>query len=844
MSLQPPRLDDRSTEDLIEDARAALVAHGAQWRADVLADPGLMLLEAFARITATELERLNALPTAAHASFMNMLGAVPEAATAAHVMLSFRRSTAGAPLTVPAGTRVAAPASPEAIFVTLDDLTLSAEDLSGSTLAAHLGTARALPLGRASGQPAQRFTLPNSPLPGAPEAAARVVIWIEGQSDAPGLLRRRIAGRDYLGYVPAPRSEVARGLRPCVQLDRHAATVTLPASGAFVPHKGAQICADFAWIPGPTPPLEAGQLTDLLSPVSDGADLTVTNAEPIRQGRAAETLQSRLARDPLAHLAAGQAVRARDYEAIAMAAATPLARAHAEASRSRWHHAAPGSLTLLLEMESDVTALGAVTQEARARAVRDDGALVRATVLRALEAAMPLGVALNVDWLRARAVGVQARLHVLPGTDLVGARERALRRINALLSPQPTAAVPAAGWPLGQTLRIEQVIAALGNAPEVRAADRVRLVPEDPMPGPVTHTAQDATQPGLRYVLAAGCLYRSADDASGWCRIGQGLGSALDDVTGLACHPEISGLVAVVDRAGRISASRDAGHSFRPLAQAQPDAAPQMLWVGRDAPRLILGGEAPLSDCPGPAPDDPETPAPVQGFDVDGTALPGIYALDRVVMDSTTTLVAVAQRALGGVRLSFDGGKTFGTYPVTLTGRDVRHLRFLRRADGAIWLVAGCAKTAHARQGPLDAPVLIAQIATTRGLLPVIRWQAASEGWHGGGVRLMAAAEDRLLASDGTGQIHRGTLRDDGTLFWSPEAIAGGTSGASSAHPTALQVSPHDTLIALGDRLRLAREGGAYEDVSDHGPGRSVTLPGDWTLCAGAHQIEVLEDDY
>jgi len=74
MSLESPKLDDRSFEDLVNEARARISLYTPEWTDHNLSDPGITLLELFAWMTDIILYRLNRVPDKHFIKFMELIG--------------------------------------------------------------------------------------------------------------------------------------------------------------------------------------------------------------------------------------------------------------------------------------------------------------------------------------------------------------------------------------------------------------------------------------------------------------------------------------------------------------------------------------------------------------------------------------------------------------------------------------------------------------------------------------------------------------------------------------------------------------------------------------------------
>jgi predicted phage baseplate assembly protein len=108
MPLPAPDLDDRTFQDILDEARRRIPQHCPKWTDHNLSDPGITLLELFAWMTDLMLYRLNRVPDKMYIKFLDLIGLRLEPAHTASVDLTFRL-TAPQPvdITIPMGTQVA-----------------------------------------------------------------------------------------------------------------------------------------------------------------------------------------------------------------------------------------------------------------------------------------------------------------------------------------------------------------------------------------------------------------------------------------------------------------------------------------------------------------------------------------------------------------------------------------------------------------------------------------------------------------------------------------------------------------------------------------------------------------
>ena len=122
MALTAPRLDDRSFQELVDEAKKRIPHYCKEWTDHNVSDPGVTLIELFAWMTDLILYRLNRVPDLHYIKFMEMLGISLRAPVSASVPVSFWLS---APqemaMLIPKGTEVASTQTetePSIVFTT------------------------------------------------------------------------------------------------------------------------------------------------------------------------------------------------------------------------------------------------------------------------------------------------------------------------------------------------------------------------------------------------------------------------------------------------------------------------------------------------------------------------------------------------------------------------------------------------------------------------------------------------------------------------------------------------------------------------------------------------------
>lgn len=128
-----PNLDDRSFQDLVDEAKRLIPRYCPEWTDHNVSDPGIALIELFSWMTESMIFRLNRVPEKTHITFLDMIGTRLLPARAAVAELTFRLSAPQpAPIRVPQGTEVATVRTPDwesVTFRTTDTLELEPPSL-------------------------------------------------------------------------------------------------------------------------------------------------------------------------------------------------------------------------------------------------------------------------------------------------------------------------------------------------------------------------------------------------------------------------------------------------------------------------------------------------------------------------------------------------------------------------------------------------------------------------------------------------------------------------------------------------------------------------------------------
>ncbi len=107
--LEPPNLDDRRWQDLVEQVQALIPTYAPEWTDRNPSDLGITLIELFAWLTEGLIYRLNRVPDKNLIAFLNLIGVTRDPATPATTTLTYRLANGMAPLVLPKGSQAATP---------------------------------------------------------------------------------------------------------------------------------------------------------------------------------------------------------------------------------------------------------------------------------------------------------------------------------------------------------------------------------------------------------------------------------------------------------------------------------------------------------------------------------------------------------------------------------------------------------------------------------------------------------------------------------------------------------------------------------------------------------------
>lgn len=109
MTIPAPRLDDRTFQDLVDEAKRFVMRRCPSWTDHNLSDPGVTLIETFAYLTEQLIYRLNKVPDRLQLAFLDLIGLTLIPPTPARTEVTMWLSTPPpSTFVVPAGTQVRA----------------------------------------------------------------------------------------------------------------------------------------------------------------------------------------------------------------------------------------------------------------------------------------------------------------------------------------------------------------------------------------------------------------------------------------------------------------------------------------------------------------------------------------------------------------------------------------------------------------------------------------------------------------------------------------------------------------------------------------------------------------
>ena len=833
MAFPLPRLDDRSFDQLVEQAIARARATCPDWTDFSPGDPGVTLIEAFAFLTEAMLYRLNRVPPKLRLALLNLAGVTMRPPSAASVELAFSR-IAGSPqdakITIPAGTTVTS-ADGSVQFMVTARAVIEAGQTSAAAPALHCELVVDELLGTTSGAAGQRFTVARPAVIAPTADRLDFVLGVEFSDHAV----RQAGDKKFEIWREVAVFSDSSSDDPVYQLDRASGRIQFGSdSGAGrIPPVGLLVRASYRCGGGRAGNVAAGSLTTIRG---GPAGIEVTNPERAANGGDLETVTELERRAPSAISTRGVAVTAHDYEQVVLEAAG-FARALAYAQAQIWRHAAPGVVEVAAMPWIDASAQpdGAITV-AVVNAHRTDD-LLRIGQAE-IDQRRPLGVRAVVSWAKVRPVSVALRVVIGLEADPLAVEHGVKRRINALFSPMRD-------LPFGQQLRASEVYERILNEPGVRYADQFTFAISDSPERDVIDLVHDPIQPMTWFAVSKTDLHRTLDDGDSWASVYR---PADGEPRFIRRHPGRPGLAVLAVARGAKSyvvLTSDLGESWgAPLVSFDFeifDAA----WIERDGHALLL-----LATAEGLRQIVPDVDTGASAVVVDKVLdTKGFYSVAAIVSPSGVVSVAVAARADNGVFLSPSGGVSGTFKKVGLDNKDVRSL-VVQSTGGRNYLWASIGAQAGEQGEGAQRLELRAD-----GAQDPAGFTRFNIGWQGGSCEGIAFADGLVVAGANRGGVltldttaaapawvqakpdSRLPIRDTERFF---EVV--GTVAAAPAAADALNPAP--TILAGGVRgvYRSTDLGKSYLPVSASKFTDYVPLPARWLYCTAEHSVTIVQD--
>src|SRR6476659_9527452 len=135
MVLPAPNLDDRTFQDIVDEAKRLIPRYTPEWTNHNLSDPGVALIELFAWMSEMVLFRVNQVPDRLFVHFLNLVGIEPFPPSVARADVTFWLSAAqDATISVPAGMQVTTArdigGESSVVFTTVNQLDITPPELT------------------------------------------------------------------------------------------------------------------------------------------------------------------------------------------------------------------------------------------------------------------------------------------------------------------------------------------------------------------------------------------------------------------------------------------------------------------------------------------------------------------------------------------------------------------------------------------------------------------------------------------------------------------------------------------------------------------------------------------
>lgn len=857
MSLSSLNLDDRTFQDLLEEAKQRIVQTCPEWTDFEPGNPGMILLELFAHLTEVMIYRLNRVPDKAFIEFLKLMGITVQPPSAASVELLFKiERTHSEPVVIPKGTQVGtarATGGGEApIFVTEHSVRIEPGEKEVQVIAHHGELIEGEKVGNGNGLPGQSYTVSRAPIVAAAKNATELLVGIEESTETLGERGESItlAGKTFRIWHQVDNFTNVGADNYVYKVDRTTGTIIFapavrtrdyegnlsntPKALAAIPPLDCEIRVWYRNGGGIEGNVAAHMLTVLKSPIPG---VQVTNPNAATGGRAAEPLENALIRGPQELHSLQRAVTSRDFELLAQKSGA-VARAKAFTKSHLWRHATPGTVEVLLVpyVPKEERGGGKITTHILKQKETPEAC---AQIRQLLEERRPLGTTCLVNWVRYKTIRVKARVVIYAGENPSAVRKRVFERLHRTLNPLPTDVQPT-GWPFGQPLRASNVYDIILSEPGVNYVEEVELFDEDVPNSEAGSVVADRFQPKTWYASTGQHVFRSQDDGNGWEKI---KGFSDETIKKIKVHPTKAGLVAAAThltndkQASRIYVSRDCGETWKSEARTA-FRIEDMAWLTRNnVPVLLMATDVGLFELV-LQPD--ATPVQVL-VDPEDQQL-GLFSIAVSIPIRGAVTVAVAARGSKGIYLSREGGTTQSFSHIGLNGEDIRVLEV--QQDGVRnFLWAGVSAAGNEVGNGCFSVELAGPLEDMESA-----WKHYKENWAGGSCRSLAFMGSQVLA----GTHKSGLLMLDTSKSkreWVKSVVGCGLPTRDIDRlfqpVNAVDSDPEGRLFLIGgpDGVYRSKDGLEYEDVASTVSRNIITVPETWLFCSGKHQIDVLSEN-
>ena len=861
----PPKLDDRSFQQLRDEAIERLQAACPAWTDLSPSDPGIALVEAFAYLTQVMLYRLNRVPEKQYNAFLQLLGITPLPPAAATTRLQFSRTGAGTDaITIPAGTRVAAGS---VVFTTVGPVQIDEGAARTEALAFHGEVIENELLGLATGAPGLELTVSRPPIVAPMSDGLDLVIAVEETEALPPEARAiRIGDKTFRVWrevnsfanlrpnervFTADRRKGIIRFSPAADIaDEHGVLRQGNAALGAVPPHGREIRASYRTGGGAAGNVAAEALTTIRDAVPG---IAVTNPMAASGGRDAESFENTLIRGPTDFQRLERAVTARDVEALARRA-SGVARAKAFTKSAFWKYARAGTIEVrLVPTTGDSAQLRPTLAELRPEATDE-----LEKVHRALDLARPMGSSCEVQWTNLKSVSVLLEVVVSRQEDRVALQRRILERLYRLITPLPRSPWDD-GWAYGRALRRYDVEGAIRAEPGVLYTNHVELIADDMPRERVPTIAVDQHQPRTFYAGGGATVYRTVNGGDGWEAMqdfSKGSGSADEVITLVRASRQHPGRVVVLteftDLKGKLVTklylSENCGETWQLFNRSSfkvRDAA----WSSRNGvPLLFVATDGGLWEL---LLDRKATPLQVGVTDKADQGFNAVVAHEDV---RGVQYVAVATNDRTGVHLSRAGGRAGSFQRIGLVDRDIGELAIQRdNVKAFLWAGLLVPGTGAVPGGAIRYELL--PDPPNDGLVEFL------DGWEGGSLLAFGFTPEGTVVA---GSHSKGVLwlvpgvgakwkapRSDIGIPVRDEEVAGSREQERDLYPiVTLGVDDTGTIAAGTVRgvFRATEPAGRYVAVTNRAEFPSelrefVTLPPTWLFRSGEHAVVVKSED-